>query len=82
MHVLGRCVTKCNWQLCLFTPFRAHAVNSRQVELWHGSIHKNYVEYASCYVKNDAFSKRNSEHYNTCRHVEYLECLYLMYRAA
>ena len=38
--------------------------------VWHGTIRKNYVEYASCHVTNDAFSQRNSEHnqhLTTCR---------------
>ena len=38
--------------------------------VWHGTVCKNYVEYASCHVTNDVFSQRNSEHnqqLTTCR---------------
>ena len=38
--------------------------------VWHGTIRKNYIEYARCRVTNDAFSQQNSEHnqhLTTCR---------------
>ena len=38
--------------------------------VWYGTVHKNYVEHASCHVRNDAFSQQNSEHnqhLTTCR---------------
>ena len=43
--------------------------------VWHGTVHKNYVEHASYHLTNDVFSQRNSEHnqhLTTCKMREIL----------